>query len=200
MSIKSKISTTLAIAIAIVGFKTSFIPSTFARELSDGTVFFEKAPRLLDAFTYSTSAKVWGAKYYFIIELPEAAGEPLQKVVIQQRIGFETIRFRLEATSAFLGTPNQKGNNLSIKAVENNPSTKEITVIFDPPIAPGSIFTVALKPRRNPSFGGIYLLGVTVFPAGDRSYGLYLGPGRFHFYEPDRYRYHRYRRYPINYH
>lgn len=177
------ISTSAAIALALAGILASPVPSTLARQLSDGTVFFEKAPRLLDAYSTFSSVRIRGAKYYFTIELPVNAGEPLQKVIIRQRRGEENIRFLLEDTFAFEGTPDERGQRLSLQTVNQNPETKEMAVIFDPPIPPGAIFTVGLKPRRNPRYGGVYLFGVTVFPAGEQSYGLYLGPGRFHFYQ-----------------
>ena len=187
------ISTAAAVTLTLAGILAGSVPSTQARQLSDGTVFFEKSPRLLDAFSTFSSVRVWGAKYYFIIELPANAVEPLQKVIIQQRQGEENIRFRLERTLAFEGSPYERGVRLSLQTATHNQETKEIEVIFDPPIAPGTIFTVGLEARRNPRYGGIYLFGVTVFPAGEKSYGLYLGPGRFHFYQNGYRRHYRYR-------
>lgn len=184
----------VTLGVAIISFY--YIPLAIAGQLRDGTIFFDRPPRLLDAFTYSSDANVWGARYYFVVELPENAGEPLKKVVIQQRVGQERIRFFLQRTSAFLGTPDRRKSNLNIAEVTQNEETRSITVIFDSPVSPGSIFTVALRPRRNPRFGGIYLFGVEVFPAGEKSSGLYLGPGRFHFYQGDRFKFHRYRFYP----
>ncbi len=177
------ISTSVAITLALAGILASPVPSTLARQLSDGTVFFEKAPRLLDAYSTFSSVRIRGAKYYFTIELPVNAGEPLQKVIIRQRRGEQNIRFFVDETFAFEGTPDERGQRLGLETVTQNEETKEIEVIFDPPIPPGAIFTIGLKPKRNPRYGGIYLFGVTVFPVGDKSYGLYLGPGRFQFYQ-----------------
>ena len=56
----------------------------------------------------------------------------------------------------------------------------EATIAFDPPVSPGTTVTVALRAKRNPS-GGVYLFGVTAFPAGERSWGQFLGYGRLHF-------------------
>ena len=46
-------------------------------------------------------------------------------------------------------------------------ATAEITVEFQQPIPPGNNLTVGLKPRRNPDYGGVYLFGVTAYPAGE---------------------------------
>ena len=54
----------------------------------------------------------------------------------------------------------------------------EVTVMFDQPIEPGNTVTVRVKPKRNPSFGGVYQFGVTAYPEGQNSQGLYLGSRR----------------------
>lgn len=177
-----RVSTLLAITLNLAGILAIATPPTQAIQTADGTVSFEKPPRLVNVITTYNSANVWGATYYFTLTLPENAGETLQQVTISQRQGVEDIRFRLEDTVAFEGTPNRKGEGLTLQAVTRNDETDVISVIFDPPVPPGKTFTVGLKPRRNPSFGGVYLFGVTAFPAGEKPYGLYLGVGRLHFY------------------
>lgn len=54
----------------------------------------------------------------------------------------------------------------------------ETTVIFETPVEPGNTVLIAIKPQRNPSTGGVYLFGVTAYPTGENSSGLYLGSGR----------------------
>ena len=83
---------------------------------------------------------------------------------------------------AFFGQPDNKQEQINIQVADLNEETKEITLIFDPPIPPGTTFSIGLKPRRNPKYGGIYIFGVRAFPPGLKSYGSYLGIGRFHFY------------------
>jgi hypothetical protein len=34
--------------------------------------------------------------------------------------------------------------------------------------------------KHNPIGGGVYLFGVTAYPMGDHSSGMFLGYGRFH--------------------
>lgn len=161
-------------------------PSTQAIQLADGTVSFEKPPRLLNAITTYNRTNVWGATYYFTLELPENAGEPLQKVTFGQRQGGDEIRFKLEDSQAFEGTPRNKGERLLIKEVTKDDETNTISVILDPPVMPGKTITIGLRPVRNPWSSGVYLFRVTAFPAGEKAYGLNLGVGRFHFYSNDR--------------
>ena len=157
-------------------------PATLAIQSPSGRVFFEKSPRLTRVFSTFDSVRVWHSTYYFTIELPENAGEPLETVTIQQREGQEQIRFRLEDTVAFLSNNNHKGEKLAISSIIQNEETKAISVILDSPVSPGQQVTIGLKPRRNPSYSGVYLFGVTVFPVGETMEGLYLGVGRLHFY------------------
>jgi hypothetical protein len=173
---------TLALTASILGVA---VPSIQAIQLADGTVAFEKPPRLVDAQTTYNGTSMIGARYYFTLSLPENAGEPLGRVTISQRQAFEDIRFELEDTRAFEGTPRRKGEKLAIAKVTEDDKTKTISVAFDPPVAPGKTLTVELRPYRNPWTGGAYIFGVTAFPVGEKAYGLYLGVGRLQFYEPD---------------
>ncbi len=159
------------------------VPSIHAFELAEAKVSFEKPPNLLDATTTYNQTYVWGATYYFTIELPANAGKQLQRVTISQRQGFEDIRFELKDTQAFEGTPRREGQKLALKEVTNDAKTKTISVTFDPPVVPGKTVTIALRPFRNPDTGGAYIFGVTAFPAAENPYGLYLGVGRLQFYD-----------------
>ena len=89
-------NSSLASVLALVGMALMGGAGTFlmaenvqAIQLADGTVSFEKSPRLIGAITTFKASRVWGAKYYFTLNVPEAAGEPLQKVTISQRQGTE---------------------------------------------------------------------------------------------------------------
>jgi Protein of unknown function (DUF2808) len=160
----------------------SVFDSVAAKQLYDGTTIFEKSPRLVDVSTTYDIIYVSGATYYFTLELPENAGEPLQKVTIAQRQGSEDIKFNLDDTVAYEGTAGDKGVQLSLAKVDRDDNTNTIIVIFSEPIPPGKTVTIGLKPKRNPQFDGIYLFGVTAFPRGEKPQGLYLGVGRLQFY------------------
>ena len=161
---------------------TTIISPLAAVESPDGTVAFEKSPLLIDAYTTFNSTRVRQARYYFDLELPPDIGESLQTVVIKQRQGSDKIRFRLDKTTAYLGTHRDKEQPLQFK-VTQDPNTEAITVTFNPPIPPGNKLTIGLKPKSNPDFSGVYLFGVTAFPTGEKPYGLYLGAGRLQFYQ-----------------
>jgi len=154
-----------------------------AVQLADGTVYFVQPPSLLAATTTFSDACVWSATYYFTVNLPENAGEPLQRVVINQQEGGEDVDFRLQESRAFAGIQRKKGGNLPIQEVTTDEKTRSIAITFDPPIPPGKTVTIALEPARNPCFGGVYLFGVTAFPPGEKAHGQFLGFGRFHFYD-----------------
>lgn len=165
-------------------------PSPQAMYLAQGKVSFKTALSLVTATTTYNETDMWGARYYFTLSLPENAGESLGKVTIGQRQGFEDIRFKLKDTQAFKGTPRRQGETLKLKEVTKDPNSAAISVEFDPPVEPGTNVTIELRPVRNPSVSGIYIFGVTAFPAAENPYGLYLGVGRLHFYDsrPDLFR------------
>lgn len=169
-------------ATALTVFLPLGVSGASAIERSNGTFFFDKPPRLVNAFTTFSDTHVWGATYYFTIDLPESAGEPLQRIVLEQTQGLENIRFRLHQTEAFTGTPRHPQQKLSLAAVTQDQKSQTIIVTFDPPVPPGNTVTVGLQPVRNPISSGVYLFGVSAFPRGEKSEGLRLGVGRLHFY------------------
>ena len=182
MRVSTIFRTTLAVTASLWGVAVS---PTQAIQLADGRVSFEKPPSLVKTTTTYNDTSVLGATYYFTLELPENAGEPLQRVTIHQRQGVDDIRFKLEDTRAFEGTPRHKGERLTVTEVTKDSQTKTISVVFNPPVTPGKTFTIGLRPVRNPETGGAYIFGVTAFPAGEKPYGLYLGVGRLQFYDND---------------
>ncbi|MDR9405187.1 MAG: DUF2808 domain-containing protein [Halothece sp. Uz-M2-17] len=160
-----------------------FIPPSFAGERLDGTVFFDAPPRLEKAKTTLNQAGVRGATYYFTLTLPSQAGEPLQKLVIDQRSGVDDILLRLDRTTAFIGTPNDQQDPLTLGDVSQTEDNRKITVQLETPVTPGTTFTIGLKPRKNPIYDGTYLFGITAFPAGETVDELYLGVRRLQFYD-----------------
>jgi Protein of unknown function (DUF2808) len=171
--------TTLACVTAIWGYSLDL---SQAVKLRDGKVYFVQPPRLLDTATTFNDVNVWGATYYFTVRLPENAGESLQRITINQREGVDNIRFDLKDSFAFEGTRNNEGQNLEFKDAISNHKTQTVELTFDPPVSPGKTITIALKPVQNPMVEGVYLFGVTAFPAGEISHGQFLGYGRLQFY------------------
>ena len=179
MRVATLFGITLSLAISIGGVA---VRVTEAVQLRDGIVYFVQPPKLVDATTTYKDVNVWGATYYFTINVPENAGESLQKVTITQKEGAENIRYDLNDTRAFVGTSDRKESRLTLGAVIAERETRTVTVNFDPPVTPGQTVSIALRPVKNPSFSGVYLLGVTAFPVGEKSHGQFLGFGRFQFY------------------
>ncbi|AFY31743.1 hypothetical protein Cal7507_1272 [Calothrix sp. PCC 7507] len=155
--------------------------------LRDGTVSFVQPPRLVSATTPYNNTNTWDTTYYFTLELPATAGEPLQRVSFNQIQGVEEIEFNQKTTFAFEGTRGREGANIAINGEKNSDRQKRtFTITFDPPVTPGRTVTVGLKTFRNPSFDGVYLIGVTAFPSGQKTAGQFLGIGRLHFYSSQR--------------
>ncbi len=171
--------TTLAVTLGTGGVTPQV---TQAVRLRDGTVHFVQPPDLIDATTTFNSVNVWGATYYFTINIPEKAGEPLGKVIITQRQGGDNIRYKLDDSRAFEGTRKDKGTRLTLGEVTRDRETRTVAVNFNPPVPPGKTVTIGLRPVKNPMSSGVYLFGVTAFPAGEKSYGQFIGFGRLHFY------------------
>lgn len=157
------------------------IPVTQAVQLADGTVAFAKPPRLLDAITTFRTVGARTAEYYFTLSLPSTADEPLQKITVNLRQGADEIDYRLDKTVAAVGTARNQTEKIAIDKAVFNPETETVTVTFAKPVSPGTTFTLGLKPEHNPDFDGTYLFGVTAFPAGDKSQGIYLGAARLQF-------------------
>jgi hypothetical protein len=150
----------------------------------DGSVHFAAVPRLVSAQTTQNQAGTWGGRYYFTVALPADASEPLGQLVIQQREGSDRLgRFDLDGTEAFLA--DDRKVRFAIEAVTLDQTERSITVRFNPPIEPGQTIQLGLDPLHTPS-AGIYLFGVTAFPAGEQAVGQFLGHGRLHFYNRDR--------------
>lgn len=175
----------------VVSFATAFLMSiagaaiaplsSSAIQLRDGTVYFASPPRLAGASTTFNSVYAWSATYYFTLDLPANAGEPLQRVTIAQEPSPDTVKFNLKETEAFEG--GRSGTKLSLGEVTSDRNSRTVSVNFNPPVQPGRRVTIALSPYQNPSVGGVYLFGVTAFPAGEKSYGQFLGFGRISIYD-----------------
>ncbi len=164
------------------------IPSTFAAvnafEVDNNRTIFEASPRLIRTAATNRSAN-GPSTYHFTIQVPENAGEALKAVTISQKDNPHHIRLAVDKSNAFRGDSFAGGPDLELADIGGDLSTdpNDVTFVFDEPVQPGETVTVRLKAKRNPPVGGIYLFGVTAFPEGEDSSGLYLGSGRLHFYK-----------------
>ncbi|AKG24540.1 hypothetical protein IJ00_09240 [Calothrix sp. 336/3] len=147
---------------------------------TDTNATFVQSPKLVSATTPYTDTSIWGATYYFTVEIPTGAKQPLQKLTFNQTAGVDTIEFDHQNTIAWEGTSKNQGKKLAVTVTKE----RTLTVSFDRAIAPGSTVTIGLRPYKNPMAGGIYLFGVTAFPP-EQTTGEFLGFGRLQFYAPN---------------
>ncbi len=162
-------------------------PAAQAVELADGTTAFVRPPQFLDAFTTNDRVMRRHATYFFTLELPADADAPLQSVIIApQNLTRYLQPYRLDETVAFAGTPNAIENELGLGQISMDEDTKAVTVNFEPPVGPGQLVTVGLRPQRNPRLDGIYVFRVTAVPEGDQPQVHIAGHGRLSFIDNDR--------------
>ena len=153
-----------------------------AFKLTNGQTFFERSPRLIKAGASETAAGA-SSSYQFTLEVPKDAGEALQAVKITQKPNLERIDFEHQLTRAHLGDLFADAPSLFVTSIGGREATDshEVLVMFERPVEPGNKVTISLKARNNPQFGGVYLFGLTAFPVGESSSGLYLGAARLNF-------------------
>ena len=158
-------------------------PAT-AGQFSDGRTFFDRPPSLVRTAT-SNPATRFSSTYEFTLTVPTDAGAPLQAVTITQAGSAEIVRFDTSKSVAFAGDQYGVGTRLPLASTGGMRSEHDTqtTIVFDPPVQPGTTVTIALAAKQNPRMGGTYLFGVTAYPAGDKGIGLFLGQGRLTFYE-----------------
>ena len=187
---KRPILMALAIATAnIVSFSIVSFSSLPLQSQELPATFQGRAPRIEEIRSSSSRTYSNRAKYYFTVTLPDTAATPLQTLIIQQRGGQERIRFKLEETTAFIGTSGDRGEPLSIQSAVYDESTFAVAVELAEAVPPGTTVTLRLKPRRNPRWGGVYGFGVAVLPPGENGRELYLGARQLRFYERLRFDY-----------
>lgn len=168
-----------AFTIGVVTFGLLSAPARAGQLQGQG--FFDHAPRLIrSAASYVMSHTP--ATYEFTISVPSDAGAALQTVKIVQEQNIDRVRFDSTHSSAFLGDSFAGGPSAPLAAIggEMPKDRSEAVVMFNPPIQPGQTVTVALNATMNPWNGGVYLFGVTAYPEGDQTSGLFLGFGRIY--------------------
>lgn len=156
-------------------------------QLSGDPTYFTGDPPTLGKVATPTSDVSWSsAVYFFTINLPPKSIQSLGQITFQQQTSPQTIQFDLKQTAAFQGTQKRREQALAIKSATLDPATQTITIVFDPPIPPGTTFTISLQAQQNPSMAGAYFFDVTAFPAGANPSPFELGMARLQFYAPFR--------------
>ncbi|QQE65447.1 hypothetical protein GFS31_21350 [Leptolyngbya sp. BL0902] len=164
------------------------LPQAVALQAQGTTVAFVAQPRLIDSRTTRNLASDGGAIYYLTVDVPAAAQVPMDRIVIRLDEGRDpTFRYRLGATQVWQ-TVGEERRAVTLGEVVEDRAAQTLTLNFDPPLPPGGTVTLALHPVRNPRWAGVYLFGVTAFPAGDVVQPRFMGFARLSFYEQDRHR------------
>ncbi len=167
---------TFAIATGLVVWSQSLLP-----------VGATQPSRLVNAWTSQSGVRTWSATYYFTLEVGTNTKNPVEKVVLNQYDGLDTIQFYPDQTDVFLGDRSNPGARLSLASVVADRNTRTVTIVFEQPVPPGQRLTIALNPVYNPDTAGIYQFGVTIFSKtelkAEQQRGLFLGYGRLHFYD-----------------
>jgi Protein of unknown function (DUF2808) len=86
--------------------------------------YFVKSPRLEAAYVTQSHVFAQGASYYFALSLPNHNNTPLQQIVIAQQDASthaRSVRFNLEQTEVFIGTPD---NRKSVRTAKSNPANR----------------------------------------------------------------------------
>jgi hypothetical protein len=167
-----------AFATAFVSLGLVTFPAAAVR-FADGTVQFAGVPRLGKVSTTDNQAYAWSATYFFTLQVPADASEPLGRVMFQQTEGVDTVEFNLKRTYSYLN--GDRTQRTTVETVQVKPDTLELT--FNPPIPPNATVTIGLRPYTNPRTGGVYLFGVTTAPAGEKVRSQFVGSGRLQFYD-----------------
>ena len=188
----TSLASTIALAIALVPSTIGLIPLITSPAASiqyrDGRVEFSYPPRLTDSYSTGNLAAEGRPTYYLTIDFPVAAVEPLDRLVISLAEGHDpTFSYRLEATAAFVDTPEGR-QLLPLGAVTEDRASQTLALQFSPPLPPGQTITLALAPHRNPRHAGVYLFGLQAHPVGENPQPSFIGYARLSFYERDSHR------------
>lgn len=180
---KSLIKLVFALIAGVTVCNVSVILPAKAGQFRDGQTFFERPPSLVRTTT-TNPATGFSSTYEFTLTVPVDAGAPLQAVTISQPDVAEIVAFDIGKSLAFASDRYGVGTRLPLASTGGieSENDKQTTIVFDPPVQPGTTVTIALKVKQNPSMGGTYLFGVTAYPTGDNPIGLFLGQGRLTFY------------------
>lgn len=113
---------------------------------------------------------------YLTVAIPENAGQSLSKLSFTQEFSNEDtlpIQFDLAKTTAFVGTPEAMGNPVGAVNTALD-ETLTLWVEFDPSVAPGTTFTVALEPEQ-PLASERYEFVITAYPDSEEPIPQFLG-------------------------
>jgi Protein of unknown function (DUF2808) len=149
--------------------------------LGDGAIALDRQSVSFDHSPRLSHVEMTNRMAYFTVMIPQNAGEGLAKLSFSDRNTTEAPRlaFNLDKTQVFLGTPEAIGQTVNFADAWVD-ETGVVWVEFDPSLAPGTVFTVALAVGQNaPSDSREY--GVAAYPESDNSVAAFVGDGMLMF-------------------
>ena len=137
---------------------------TTALEIN-GQTSFVAVPTKAKLINYSSYAFEGGAKFYFVIDLPQGADAGLGGISLKQIRGVQpAFYYGPIQPKAFLGMPRQVGPSVPVSASFEN-DNRSIIVTFQEAVPPGAKVTVAFNVMTNPP-AGMYVYSISAIPWG----------------------------------
>ncbi|MBD0337360.1 MAG: DUF2808 domain-containing protein [Cyanobacteria bacterium Co-bin13] len=159
----------------------SGLPAAASR-LPSGRVVFDSPLELLDVSPLEASSDP--DRYQIVIQIPLAAAEPLEALVIKPRDPSAGLSFDLDTTEVFIGETYGL-RQLPLASVGGTPvDLNQVLVVLENPVPPGTTLSIVLNSQQQPA-DGVYELGITAYPAGADSVGQFLGYGQIQVGELD---------------
>ncbi|MFL0761788.1 MAG: DUF2808 domain-containing protein [Prochlorococcus sp.] len=131
----------------------------------NGRASFVAVPTKAKLINYSSYAFAGGAKFYFVIELPQGADAGLGGISMRQIRGVQpAFYYGPIQPKAFLGVPRHFGEAVPVSASFKD-GNRSIAISFGEPVAPGAKVTVVFNVRKNPP-AGLYVYSMSAIPWG----------------------------------
>ncbi len=133
----------------------------------NGQTSFVAVPTKAKLINYSNYAFAGGAKFYFVLELPQAADAGLGGINLEQIRGVQpAFYYGPVQPKAFLGMPRNFGTAVPVSANFKN-GNRSIAISFAEPVSPGAKVTVVFNVRKNPP-AGLYVYSISAIPWGPK--------------------------------
>jgi len=131
----------------------------------NGQTSFVAVPTKAKLINYSNYAFEGGAKFYFVIELPQGADAGLGGISLKQIRGVKpAFYYGPIQPKAFLGMPRQVGSSVPVSANFED-GNRSIAINFQEAVPPGAKVTVAFNVMTNPP-AGLYVYSISAIPWG----------------------------------
>jgi hypothetical protein len=183
MNVRKQLRRLSLSSLALFLLGTSLEAPVKAVQVRDGTRYFNRVPVLVSNQAYE---RVFNAssRYTFVISLPADAGESLGRIDID--LGDFGSDYSIDTGRTTVH--DLEGRRIAVKQTTvlppHSPSENPVVSIeLAEPLQPGKIAVIHLRIALTPRIGGVQMLGVTAFPAGEKVHGQFLGFGRVNLWD-----------------